>query len=81
MKNIWIFGTGKTDIKSRYNINQFEVAGETFVKYWSHSQMKNDMNLLEGFQRPHVIINTSKPFPELEKRQKCIPREVILDLY
>lgn len=66
---------------SEWYIERFEVAGEVFVKYWNHSELENDMNKIEGFNRPDVIINTSKPFLELEARQKCIPHETILKLY
>ena len=71
MKEIWIFGEGKTSDMSRWSINAFEVPGGTSVRYWSHSQMETHPNRLEGFNRPHVIINISEPNPWLEEKQ-CI---------
>jgi|21_taG_2_1085346.scaffolds.fasta_scaffold17756_2 hypothetical protein len=83
MKEIWIFGNGKTSEGSRWDICRFEVPGETFVKYFSMSQMRSDIHAIEGI-RPHLIVNTSEPFDELLHRQaNCAARHQapIIDLY
>jgi hypothetical protein len=49
-------------------INKMQL-GDTKISLFSHRQVMNDMFRLEGF-RPHVIINTVKPFPELEMEQR-----------
>lgn len=69
MKEIWIFGGGKTDRMSNWAVDRFEVAGTCRVKYWSHSEIDADPHKLEGASRPHVIINVSEPNPWLEEQQ------------
>lgn len=84
MKEIWIFGSGKTSNLSHWSINKFEVAGTCFVRYWSHSQIEADPNRLEGFNRPNVIINASEPSEELLKKQAiagCLNDAQIINLY
>ncbi len=71
MKEIWIFGIGKTSDMSRWSINAFEVPGCTHVRYWSHSQIEANPHRLQGFNRPHVIININEPNPWLEEQQ-CV---------
>jgi hypothetical protein len=74
MKEIWIFGEDKTSDMSRWSINAFENAVSlrlALVRYWSHSQMETHPHRLEGFNRPHVIININEPNPWLEEKQ-CI---------
>jgi len=71
MKEIWIFGSGKTSDMSHWSVNKFEVPGTCSVRYWSHSQIEADPHKLEGFNRPHVIVNVNEPNPWLEEQQ-CV---------
>lgn len=69
MKEIWIFGSGKTSDKSDWSVYKFEVPGTCNVRYWSHAEIEVDPHKLEGAGRPHVIINASEPGPWLEEQQ------------
>ena len=81
MKEIWIFGEGKTSDMSRWDINKFEVPGTCQVRYFSHAQMRANIARIEGFQRPSIIINVSEPYEELRDRQLACPRDHLINLY
>lgn len=69
-KYIWVFG--KDDVE--YPKNAGDPACNIYlpgarIQYWKESQMRADINRLDG-ARPHLIINLSEPFEELMERQR-----------
>ena len=68
MKNIWIFGKGETSYARYYD--WLESDGEVFVKYFRAARFEANPNILEGYNRPDVIVNLHQPSESLLARQR-----------
>lgn len=68
MKNIWIFGMGEST-SERY-FDWLESGGEVFIKYFRMRRFEANPNILEGYNRPDVVINLHEPSSDLAHRQR-----------
>jgi hypothetical protein len=68
MKDIWIFGHNEVMDSHPYT-DKLTGVGEVFVKYFKLSRVELNEYSLEGYNRPHLIINLQEPSDEMKKRQ------------
>ncbi len=70
MKDIWIFGNSEV-IESHPFTDRLTGVGEVFVKYFKLSRVELHEYSLEGYNRPHIIINLQEPTEDMKKRHSC----------
>lgn len=68
MKDIWIFGMGETKYEKYFD--WLEAESEVFIKYFRMRQFEANPDILEGYNRPDVVINLHEPSQDLAHRQR-----------